>query len=87
MFDRQQMGIVMFKFSNILGLRQPAHSLTEPQANLLQLTNEQAMTVAAGNTEPTVKETPTDKPAAATTNNTYEPPTLPASGAQRPPFN
>lgn len=77
----------MFKFSNIFALRQPAHSLTQPQADFLQLTNEQAMVVAAGNTEPTVKETPTDKPPVATTNNTYEPPTLPGGGTgARPPF-
>lgn len=77
----------MFKFSNIFGACQSADSLTKHQAELLQLTNEQAMAVAAGNTEPTVKETPTDKPPVATTNNTSEPQTLPAVGAQRPPFN
>lgn len=77
----------MFKFSNIFGACQSADSLTKNQAGLLQLTNEQAMSVAAGTTEPTVKETPTDKPTVTTTTSSgTTSDTIPTS-AGRPPFN
>lgn len=77
----------MFKFTNIFGARQAVHSLTPQPADLLQLTPDQAMAVAAGNTEPTAKETPTDKPPVTTTTSSgTTSDTIPTS-IGRPPFN
>lgn len=60
---------------------------TERTNAFVTLTAEQSQAVSAGNDSTTVKEKPTEKPSTTTTTNSDTSSTIPAAGAQRPPFN